>query len=140
MFQQFMKTHSTFVEKTEAQFKQYDSQFRNQEASIKNIENQLGQISHQLTQRPQGTLPSNTIKNPRGDVKAITLRSGKELMVPEKKMNKEGCGEIESLVKKYELPMRRNQSKEEESVYVPPQTYDPPLPYPQRVQQQRKEQ
>ena len=39
IFQQFMQTHSNFVDKTEAKFKQYDAQFKNQEASIRNIEN-----------------------------------------------------------------------------------------------------
>ena len=75
-----MQTHSNFVDRTEAQFKQYDAQFKNTEASIRNIENQLVQISQQLADRPQGSLPSNTVANPRNEhVKAITLWSGKEL-------------------------------------------------------------
>ena len=82
MFQQFLQTHSNFVDRTEAQFKQYDAQFKNQEASIRNIETQLGQISQQQVERPQGTLPSNIAKNPREQVKAITLRSGKKLGEP----------------------------------------------------------
>ncbi|KAL5570294.1 hypothetical protein UlMin_026869 [Ulmus minor] len=36
-------------------------------------------ISKLLTERGQGALPSNTERNPREEVKAITLRSGKEL-------------------------------------------------------------
>ena len=43
----------------------------------------MGQMANILTERQQGSLPSNSEKNPRGDckehVKAITLRSGKEL-------------------------------------------------------------
>ena len=67
MFQQFMQTHSNFVYRTEAQFKQYDAQFKNTEASIRNIENQLGQISQQLADRPQSSLPSNTVANLRNE-------------------------------------------------------------------------
>ncbi|GJY80119.1 reverse transcriptase domain-containing protein, partial [Tanacetum coccineum] len=46
------------------------------------IENQNNQIMNMLTnltmqkQNPSGSLPSNTVANPRGDVKAITARSG----------------------------------------------------------------
>ena len=43
----------------------------------------MGQMANILTERQQGSLPSNLQKNPRGDgkehVKAITLRSGREL-------------------------------------------------------------
>ena len=43
----------------------------------------MGQMANILTERQQGSLPSNLEKNPRGDgrehVKAITLRSGREL-------------------------------------------------------------
>ena len=44
----------------------------------------MGQIANILTERQQGSLPSNSEKNPRGEgkehVKAITLRSGRELV------------------------------------------------------------
>jgi len=52
--------------------------FRNQEAINRDIQNQLGQLSRQIAERTQGSLPSDTI-NPKEHVKAITLRSGKEL-------------------------------------------------------------
>ncbi|KAL5546579.1 hypothetical protein UlMin_006266, partial [Ulmus minor] len=46
---------------------------------IRNLEHQVGEISKLLTERGQGSLPSNTERNPREEAKAITLRSGKEL-------------------------------------------------------------
>ena len=52
---------------------------KNMEASIRNLENQVGQLANNLSRRPQGGLPSNTDKNPREEVNAVTLRSGKEL-------------------------------------------------------------
>jgi len=39
----------------------------------------VGQIAKTLAERPQGSLPCNTEINPREQVKAITLRSGKEV-------------------------------------------------------------
>ena len=43
----------------------------------------MGKMANILTARQQGSLPSNSEKNPKGDgrehVKAITLRSGREL-------------------------------------------------------------
>ena len=47
----------------------------------------MGQMASLLTERQQGSLPSNSEVNPRGEgkeyCKAITLRSGKELEIPE---------------------------------------------------------
>ena len=54
------------------------------EASLKNLENQVGQLANNLSRRPQGGLPSNTENNPREEVNAVTLRSGKELKEVEK--------------------------------------------------------
>ena len=43
----------------------------------------MGQMANLLTERQQGSLPSNSEINPRGEgkehIKAITLRSGREL-------------------------------------------------------------
>ncbi|KAL5573280.1 hypothetical protein UlMin_022877 [Ulmus minor] len=71
-FTQFMTRTNAFIDETRANF-------RNQGASIRNLEHQVGEISKLLTERGQGALPSNTERNPREEVKAITLRSGKEL-------------------------------------------------------------
>ncbi|KAK4726724.1 hypothetical protein R3W88_031641 [Solanum pinnatisectum] len=51
---------------------------------IKQLEQQLGQLSTLLNQRKNGTLPSNTIQNPKKDVHymEITTRSGKSLPEP----------------------------------------------------------
>ena len=58
------------------------------EAFLRNLENQVGQLASNLFRRPQGGLPSNTEKNPREKVNAITLRSGKELEEVEKEPRK----------------------------------------------------
>nr|GMC87797.1 uncharacterized protein LOC109154451 [Ipomoea batatas] len=56
-------------------------------ASLRNLETQVAQNSKALTERPQGTLPSTTVNNPRERVQAVTLRSGKELPEPTLKKN-----------------------------------------------------
>ena len=56
-----------------------DTRSQNTEASIKNLETQIGQLAKMFSERTQGTLPSNRKTNPHKHVKAITLRSRKEL-------------------------------------------------------------
>ena len=50
---------------------------------LRSLEAQIGQMANLLTERQPGSLPSNSEVNPRRDgnehVKAVTLRSGKEL-------------------------------------------------------------
>ena len=53
--------------------------FKNHTSSIHNLEVQMGQLANSLTMRNQGSLPSNTEKNPKEQLKAITLRSGTEI-------------------------------------------------------------
>ncbi|XP_039115823.1 uncharacterized protein LOC120251350 [Dioscorea cayenensis subsp. rotundata] len=54
----------------------------NTEAKFVNINNQfaeVGQLARANLERPPGSLPSNTENNPREHLKAITLRSGKQV-------------------------------------------------------------
>ena len=54
----------------------------NTQASLKNLETQVSQLARELSEiRTQGSgkLPSQTIVNPRENVSAITLRSGKQV-------------------------------------------------------------
>ena len=57
----------------------FDQIVKNHASSIHNIEVQMGQLANSVAQRNQGNLPSNTETNPREQLKAITLRSGKEI-------------------------------------------------------------
>ncbi|XP_024022362.1 uncharacterized protein LOC112091881 [Morus notabilis] len=62
---------------------------QSQAASLRTLENQVGQLANVLSNRPQGSLPSDT-ENPRRDgkeqckehCKAITLRNGREIEQP----------------------------------------------------------
>ena len=51
--------------------------FRNHSSSIHNLEVHMGQLANTFFTRNQGTLLSNTEKNPKEYVKTITLRSEK---------------------------------------------------------------
>ena len=57
----------------------FDQIVKNHASSVHNIEAQIGQLANAVAQRNQGNLPSNTKTNSREQLKAITLRSGKEI-------------------------------------------------------------
>ena len=85
-----MMSHTTFMNETEANFQNQAQQLQNQStqlhnqgAQLRNLEVQMGQMATMLSKRPQGSLPSTSEVNPRGEgkehCKAITLRSGREV-------------------------------------------------------------
>src|SRR5262249_15552672 len=112
-----------------------EARHRNQEASIHNLEKQIGQLAKMIAERPLGSLPSNTEPNPREQVNAITLRSGKELQasIPKEKENDQqsGSGGVE-----FEQP---ESAKNPQQLIL--KEYKPRIPYPARlVQSSDKEQ
>ncbi|XP_062103177.1 uncharacterized protein LOC133814200 [Humulus lupulus] len=129
-----------------------DVVIQSQAGSLRNLEIQMGQLANELTNRPQGTLPSDT-KNPRRvcneHCKAITLRNGinLELNVEKSKSISEPTS-IQSNVKKGERVGISNMSKvdsEENVAAIPPQNASekliskPPPPFPQRFQKQQQD-
>ena len=121
--------------KIDATIKNQEATMQSNATSIKNLVMQMGQITNMLNSRQPGTLPSDTKRNPRAHVKAITLRSGKELSDPttevmnneEKKVvKKEQKVEVQKL-KEDELIPRRISFPDNLPSYVPP------IPYPQRL-------
>ena len=71
------------MNETKANMQNQATELNNQVAQLRNLEVQMGQMANILTERQQGSLPSNSEKNLRGDgrehVKDITLRSCREL-------------------------------------------------------------
>ncbi|XP_065636347.1 uncharacterized protein LOC136070386 [Quercus suber] len=139
----------------EDMFMQYmqktDVAIQNHSASIHNLEVQIGQLSSMLTERTAGTLPSNTVTNPKEHVKAISLRSGRtyeEPKVTNAKQDKPVDNE-ESKMKEVESEMKemeqaeKTKENERASKYkksrevtfetYSPSIYDPPIPFPQRL-------
>ena len=83
---QMLTSHTTFMNETKANMHNQATQLNNQAAQLRNLEVQMGQMANLLTERQQGSLPSNSEITRRGEgkehVKAITLRSGRELTTP----------------------------------------------------------
>ena len=77
---QLLTSHTAFMNETKANMQHQATQLSNQAAQLRNLEVQMGQMANLLTERQQGSLPSNSEVNPRGEgkeyCKAITLRSG----------------------------------------------------------------
>ncbi|XP_016185616.1 uncharacterized protein LOC107627282 [Arachis ipaensis] len=119
---------------------------KNYEASLRNLERQIGPLSKQPTERPTNTFPSDTIPNPKEECKAIQHRRGRTL--ENDKVDSKVTAEEkdqEKLKKKEEepqAPRKANQVMEEhpqeQRKEVKP--YIPPLPYPQRLQRELKDQ
>ena len=117
--------------------------------SHKNLEMQISQMASSSSSRPQGSWPSQPEVNPKEHCKAITLRSGKQLVeTTSKKKQEEDAGEKkneeEVLEKQTEEKAPPNSNEKGEDIfppykedYTPPPGYVPPVPFPQRLKQQK---
>ena len=85
---QMLTSHSAFMNETKANMQQQATQLNNEAAQMRSLEAQMGQMANLLTERQPRSLPSNSEVKPRRDenehVKAVTLRSGKDLETKEK--------------------------------------------------------
>ncbi|XP_016206590.1 uncharacterized protein LOC107646963 [Arachis ipaensis] len=143
----------------------YNSSWRNHPnlkwgENQKNLERQLGQLSKQTAvERPTNALPSDTIPNPKEECKAIELRSEKTLennKEANKKPVEDDKANSQEEVKVKEKDQEELRKKGEESqaskkgkqIMIEPlqeqrkevKHYIPPLPYPQRLQRELKDQ
>ncbi|XP_050233430.1 uncharacterized protein LOC126681916 [Mercurialis annua] len=99
--------------------------FKNQASVNHHLETQISQLAISLQNRVQGGLPSTTESNPREQVKAIELRSGKELDYPHA-----------SKEKAVDLTTDMNEEEVTELPYVkppPPPPFVPKVPFPGRL-------
>ena len=100
------------------------------EAFLRNLENQVGQLANNLSRRPQGGLPSNTEKNHKEEVNAVTLKNGKELDEVEKEPRK--------VIDKGKKVMEETPKEDDtESSKPAPEVkaYKPKVPFPARLKQ-----
>ena len=120
------------------QFQQQTVQFQQQtEASIQNLQTQIGQLATSLNQlQPQGpnTLPSQTIPNPKGNVSAISLRSGRQIQEPKL------AADVTESTSRNESEKLKNDSKNKQAMKQAEKESDIPipLPFPQRTTQSQK--
>ena len=84
-----------------------------------------------MNTRPQGALPSNTEQNPkrREQVKAITLRNGRELEEPIEKSNSGVAGKKKNKVTD---PQSSKEKGEKNNPHII-KAYTPPISFPQRL-------
>ncbi|PPR98655.1 hypothetical protein GOBAR_AA22012 [Gossypium barbadense] len=73
---------------------------KNQQASIQGPETQIGQLAKLISERPKGSLPSNTESNLREQINAITIQGSEGLVTPEPEPKQEivvskGKGEVD---------------------------------------------
>ncbi|KAL5539888.1 hypothetical protein UlMin_042923 [Ulmus minor] len=136
-----------FMNKTE-------THIQNQGVALRNLENQVGQLATALSSRPSIALPSNT-ESPQRDgkehAKAITLRSGNTVEVPEarKRAQKESDLVQEEVITEQEKNQQENievensaKKSDADASVVPQQTHQqrrPPPPFPQRFQKQQQD-
>ncbi|XP_065861666.1 uncharacterized protein [Euphorbia lathyris] len=134
------------IKDVEQDMKTMMMQFMKQtQASIKNLETQVHHLADSSS-KGKGVMPSNTEPNPKGDVMAITLRSGKETNPPLMTNKSAECvgrsrlaeKEKEQTVLDQEKPTETdltsdNNQEEPGKKYYPPPPYVPPVPYPARL-------
>nr|XP_009794617.1 PREDICTED: uncharacterized protein LOC104241374 [Nicotiana sylvestris] len=114
-----------------------DEKMESQNSSLKNLEIQLSQLAALVSKKIQGPLPSNTEKNPKEHLKAITLRSGKELDEPyadqsEQQVNNGKNVEIPS------EPSQKNEVKKKEENNIEKLTPLPVnIPFPQKMKREK---
>ena len=125
-----------FMQNQEATIKNLEAKLRqDQTAAIRNLEMQIGQMAKIISERPQGSLPSNTETNPREQVNAITLRSGTKLEEPhQKKETEEPTTNKEPSTKIRQSPKQPADGWSPGIRFADPNVkpYVPPLPFPER--------
>ncbi|GKC62738.1 reverse transcriptase domain-containing protein [Tanacetum coccineum] len=82
-FEEMMNQHMKMTEARMQQMQEYNNQQLQQLKNHNtNMSNKMDQMQKVLMERPQGVLPSNTVPNPREDLKAIITQSGATLAGP----------------------------------------------------------
>jgi len=108
-------------------------------ASIQSLENQMGQMAtaiNKLEAQSSGKLPSQTVINPRENVSAIVLRSGKEVEIPVKAAPASSKQEKEkNIVADGDFPNDDDLPKRK---FPPLSEYKPVPPFPQTLTESRK--
>ncbi|PPS07200.1 hypothetical protein GOBAR_AA13454 [Gossypium barbadense] len=78
-----------FISVSETRFQNTETSLKNQQASIQGLETQIGQLSKLISERPQGSLPSNTEPNPREQLNSINVQDEEGFVEPEPKPTQE---------------------------------------------------
>ncbi|XP_073049544.1 uncharacterized protein [Primulina eburnea] len=113
--------------RTESRLDNMETHMGNMGATMKSLETQIGQLANALKDQNRGQFPSNTEVNPREQCKAVTLRSGKEIGIPESTEES-----VEITVEEDEEKSASVREEEPEKVLKQQPLPKVNLPYPQR--------
>ncbi|KAG9458442.1 hypothetical protein H6P81_002950 [Aristolochia fimbriata] len=122
-----------------------EARLQTQEASIRNLEKQVGQPANAISGRNKGTLPSNSETNPKEQIKAITLRSGKVLeeqkqpLVEENKADQQQNKEREEQREEREVSRQHKQKGKSSQSLSKAEINMDTLPYPERAKKDKLE-
>ncbi|XP_043813667.1 uncharacterized protein LOC122723840 [Manihot esculenta] len=106
-------------------------------SSIQNLENQMSQLATSVSKlESQGKLPSQTVPNPKQNVSAIMLRSGKELESASLKKLAQGSKADQKIEAEIEI-LEENQPQKYEKEQSSIQVIRPP--FPERFAQSKRE-
>ncbi|PPS15099.1 hypothetical protein GOBAR_AA05472 [Gossypium barbadense] len=72
---------------SETRFQNTETALKNQQASIQGLETQIGQLAKLISERPQGSLLSNTEPNLREQINAITVQDEEGLEIGSKNIH-----------------------------------------------------
>ncbi|PPR87438.1 hypothetical protein GOBAR_AA33252 [Gossypium barbadense] len=109
---------SKFISISETRFQNIKTTLKNRQASIQGLETQIGQLSKLISERPQGSLPSNTEPNPREHLNAISTQDDEGVVEPEPEPRQE------TVVNKGRDEVDQNTNK------LVNEEYKPRVPYP----------
>ncbi|XP_048231768.1 mediator of RNA polymerase II transcription subunit 15-like [Ricinus communis] len=96
-----------------------------------------------MAERQPGMLPSKTESNPREHAKVITLRLGKELPSPSMPFTNDDSDVQVDESKKEDKPEEKGKEaveEKEDSKKIPLRPYQPPIPYPAKLKQDKIDQ
>ncbi|KAG8501134.1 hypothetical protein CXB51_003228 [Gossypium anomalum] len=93
---------SKFISVSKTRFQNTETALKNQQAMIQGLKTQIGQLSKLISERPQGSLPSNTEPNPREQFNAINMQDKEGFVEPELELRQQnvvskGNGEFAQL-------------------------------------------
>ncbi|KAK0600713.1 hypothetical protein LWI29_017770 [Acer saccharum] len=148
MFSKYMGKLDNIMETQNLALRKLDTKIdqvaQHSQASIQNLETQVGQLARAIQGRQQEALPSNTVVNPKEQCNAISLRSGKEVELPDNfGMGKEVVVEEEGIEEEKVVEEKKSSSHDNVPTTSndppPPQVkaYVPPIPYPQRLRKHK---
>ncbi|TYI87516.1 hypothetical protein E1A91_D04G141000v1, partial [Gossypium mustelinum] len=137
MLEQMMKMMVDQKKETDGRFQSLESAVKQLQTRASSTDVNLGNLQAQVNNR----LPSQPVANPRDNVSAITLRSGKELRPILKKVQNSD-EENDTEVKKV-----RFSDRAEENLALPkadlqpsqPRSYVPKVPFPQRLRKEKSD-